>query len=52
MKKTYMNPEIKVVMLQMQQHMLTMSEENAQLSTKTASEWGAREFDFTGDDEE
>jgi len=45
-----MNPEMKVVMLQMQQHVLTMSDNSGQLSTKSASEWGAREMDFFDED--
>ena len=46
MKKTYINPNMSVVMLQMQQHVLTISGEKGTLSTKSASEWGAREMDF------
>ena len=51
MKKTYINPNMSVVMLQMQQHVLTMSGEKGTLSTKSASEWGAREFNFDPDEE-
>ena len=51
MKKTYINPEMKVVMLQMQQHVLTMSENSGQVSSKPATEWGSREGSFWDDED-
>ena len=45
MKKTYINPSMEIVKIATQTQVLTMSGGQGQLSSGSASEWGAREDD-------
>lgn len=52
MKKTYINPEIEIVNIKVQQHLLSMSGGSGQLSEETATEWGSRRGNFNFDEED
>jgi len=57
MKKTYMNPNIQVVMIKINQHLLESSPGSQVLDRSTpqidnSNDIGARGFDFGFDDEE
>ena len=52
MKKTYINPDILVIKMQMHQHLLEGSETMSKGGAGKNTEWGAREFNFDLDDEE
>ena len=46
MKKTYMNPNMVIVKMQMHQHLLDGSEVLEKGGAGKNTEWGAREMDF------
>ncbi len=48
MKKTYINPEMEIVILNAKYQLMAGSIQS--ISDETPSEWGSRDFDF--DDEE
>lgn len=52
MKKTYINPELKVVLVQQQSHLLAGSGQKMNVNSGSASEWGSRQSSSDWDDDD